>query len=398
MFQLTGIELLVLILLLLIAAGCVAVVLVAVRWLRRIGLQVEQDAQDRRDRAAEIAERDARAAEADARLASARTDAVTADAEAARARSAAAQAMTEAAAAVTAASHERATASREAADAARAHGEAARAWTATAEVVAGAGTAWTEAGRAQHGAATAQSAATASGRGDRVEQSDEAAVADPGQQRDPAAGDQDAPSMPDLPGMLGSLRGLGGLPGDLPIDPKIFDMLPGDVRAMIRDFQRSGGASSLDTDAMLGWLRERFGSSWPQGRSEEDGPTRPSGFQPNPGDGAETAPSSAADGRPPAGLWNDDAADAVGAGEAHDETAADGKAHDDAVRDGAVPDGAGDDAAGDDQVSDASSSRRWSGGIDVNALIEEALRKRDRPARGSEDEPPADSPEDPHDD
>lgn len=413
MFQLTGIELLVLLLLLLIVAGCVAVVLVAVRWLRRIGLQVEQDAQDRRDRAAATAERDARAAEDEARFTAARTEAATADAEAARARSAAAQATTEAAAAATEASREQSAASRAAADAARAHGEAVRVWTETAEVLATAGTAWAEAGRAQRDAATAQSDAAASGPGGRFEHTAEAVAADPEQRRDPAAAKQDAPDVPDLPGMLDGLRGLGGLP----IDPSILDMLPDDVRTMVRDFQRSGGANGLDTDAMLGWLRERFGGSWPQGRPDGDGSTRPSGFRPNPRDGedaaapdktgrdADASPSSHGDGRPPAGLWGDEAPGAAGSGMSHDGTVhdgagSDGVGHDDEVRDGPAPSGAQDGAAGDEQVSDASSSRRWSSGIDVNALIEEALRKRGRSDRRGDDEPPADSPEDPsqHDD
>lgn len=140
---------------------------------------------------------------------------------------------------------------------------------------------------------------------------------------------------------------------------------------MLRDLQKRRGSDGFEPDVLREWLSRRFGDWADGGRTdpgagggEDDSSAsagRRVGFQPEPESPGEDESWSGAETDPPAGLWGIDDAGATA---------------EDAAKFGDSRDDTSDDV--DAQVSDAAHGSPWTGGIDVNALIEEALRDRGR--------------------
>ncbi|GAA4509135.1 hypothetical protein [Brevibacterium yomogidense] len=473
MFQMNPLEILTLVLLLLVVAGCVLLVGVALRWLRRIGLQQEQagvaTAQADLARAqAEAARReahahdakaereaaDARRADEDAALLAAKTRLtdvsvqhveariqwVKDDAERVRAETQRTAADEECSRAE--ARRAEAETSRAEAEVLLAEADVLRAQAETRQADAGARIADAEVSVAEADARLADAQAHAvrggmeggdaygsglfvgrNGSGSPVDGSGAGPLGPVGRFL-PGHGmgsdwNDSLAELSDVLGNWGGKAGRGTSTSGFPIDPRLLDLLPEDARKLLGGLKRPE-----DAEALFEWLRARFGDPSRRRRRGPGTSRRPAGFQPGDPDSDVAGDDSAeaengesgtgADGAryesgapgdeggrgsaaPPAGLWVEDDAEVGKASHADrsdksgepDKPGKPGEPDKLGRADGRSADGARsaedrESGSGAEQVSDggpeanagSSWSGPWTGGLDVDALIEEALRVR----------------------
>jgi hypothetical protein len=406
-------EILVTIVLLLIVVGCVAICVVAVRWLRRIGLQVEEEQARRREREDAVAAREAEAAARQVEAAERERDRAAAEDDRLQAEHRSAEDLRQiwhrAALADEEAAQAKAEAARAEAEAARAEAEAAAARTEEARARAEAARAQLELTQiriesekahvvllsAQTDVACEQAEALRS-QDVRAQRSQEPAAGDEGDEAHDlstraggasgsaasggaASGSSASGGMSDLvPGEVADLLRHLGLPtgwgegsrtDDVSvqgIDPRMLRRLQGLIPPEVMR-RLSSGRGPGDIESIGDWIRSQIEKSMQDGR-EEPGRgrrhDRPAGFQRTDTPDEDPAVSEdvpevrdVSDGRPDARA--DDLPD---------------------VRAADLPDDLADDLSG--VASDSATAA--SGGLDVAALIEEALRDRDRWRNGEE--------------
>ena len=389
-------EILVMIVLLLVVVGCAIVCVVAVRWLRRIALQVEEDQITRRERDAAADEREAavdareaaaherdaarRQAEHDAvldlrqiqrRVALLEEELATVRVESAKAQTATAKAQAEAAQAQT---------------------EAAKAQAVSAEAQAAAARAQQE---AVQGGARRATAPAVPDRGDSDEGGSLPAIEDADlvrdvlrrfvgdgldERRDDGLGGVDDLSSGDLAAILRRLGlptmwGDGNAADDVSvkgIDPRLLrrlhDLIPPEVMRRL-----TSGRGPGDIESIGDWIRSQIEKSMDEGHDSAAG-----------GGSGRGGAGRGSSGRRPAGFQRDDSSvdrsDAVNDSEVESDDLSD-----------VLPDALTD--SGD--VPEPDSVTASPGGLDVSALIEEALR--DRARRRSEETPDTDSDGEPGD-
>jgi hypothetical protein len=385
-------EILVMIVLLLVVVGCAIVCVVAVRWLRRIALQVEEDRTTRRERGMAADEREAAERDRDAARQLAEHEAVLdlrriqrrvalAEEELAKGRLESVKAQTEAA-------KSQAEAARSQAAAAQARAEAAEAQAATAN-------AQTETARAQTDLFRAQSA---------LARAHEAAAQDGARRAMPPADpDRQAGDLAAILRRLGLPTGLGdgGTEEDVSVsglDPRVLRRLQGLIPPEVMRRLTSGRGPG-DIESIGDWIRSQIEKSMEDGDggAGRDGNGREgSGREGSAGGGAGRGAAGRRgagrgdSGRRPAGFQRDDSSDD------HSGAVNDSDDESNDLSD-ALPDVLAD--AGDMPESHAATAS--SGGLDVSALIEEALRDRARRREGEtsgakgDEEPGADGREDP---
>ena len=388
-------EVLVTIVLLVVVIACVAICVVAVRWLRRIGLQVEEEQVRRREcedavaareaeaaaRQAEVAERERdRAAAEDDRLQAEhrsaedlreiRRRAALADEEAAQAKAEAARAEAEAAAARTEAARVKTEAARAQLELTQIRIESEKAYVVLLSAQTDVAREQAEALRSQDVRAPRGQESVAGDEGGDVQ---DLSMRAGGASGGAASGSAASGGMSDLvPDEVADLLRHLGLPtgwGDgsrnddvsvQGIDPRMLRRLQGLIPPEVMR-RLSSGRGPGDIESIGDWIRSQIEKSMREGR---DGPSygrqrdRPAGFQrTDPADedpavsGNEPESRDVSDGRPDAP--RDDQSD---------------------VRVDDLPDDLADDVSG---VA-ADPAAATSGGLDVAALIEEALRDRDR--------------------
>ena len=401
-------EVLVTIVLLVVVIACVAICVVAVRWLRRIGLQVEEEQTRRREcedaaaareagaaaRQAEVAERERdRAAAEDDRLQAehrsaedlreSRRRAALADEEAAQAKAEAARAEAEAARAEAEAAAARTEAARVKTEAARAQLELTQIRIESEKAYVVLLSAQTDVAREQAEALRSQDVRAPRGQesvaGDEGGDVQDLSMRAGGASEGAASGSAASGGMSDLvPDEVADLLRHLGLPtgwGDgsrnddvsvQGIDPRMLRRLQGLIPPEVMR-RLSSGRGPGDIESIGDWIRSQIEKSMQDGR-EETGRgrrhDRPAGFQRTDTPDEDPAVSEdvpevrdVSDGRPDARA--DDLPD---------------------VRAADLPDDLADDLSG--VASDSATAA--SGGLDVAALIEEALRDRDRWRNGEE--------------
>ena len=342
-------EILVIIVLLLVVIACVAICVVAVRWLRRIAMQVEEEQVRRREREEAAAEREAEAAARQAEAAERERIRAAAEDDRLQAEHQSAEDLQQIRRRAALADEEAAQAK---AEAARAEAEAARALLELTQIRIETEEAHAERGRA------AQSPV---GRDEK----NESGVSPVDDETPGGVGDLVPGEIADLLRHLGLPTGWGdgARSEDVSaqgIDPRLLRRLQGLIPPEVMRRLASGHGPG-DIESIGDWIRSQIEKSMREGR---DGPSygrqrdRPAGFQrTDPADedpavsGNEPESRDVSDGRPDAP--RDDQSD---------------------VRVDDLPDDLADDVSG---VA-ADPAAATSGGLDVAALIEEALRDRDR--------------------
>lgn len=415
-------EILVMIVLLLVVVGCAIVCVVAVRWLRRIALRVEEDQNMWRERDAAVDEREAAAEsreaaahERDAARRQAEHEAVLdlrqiqrrvalAEEELAKVRVESEKARTEEVRAQTEAAKAQVVSAEAQADAVRAQEEAARAQTDLFRAQSAAAQAQEEAAQDEARRATAPAEPDPGGRDQggslpAIEDADlvrdvlRRFVGDGlDDRRDDDLGGVDDLSSGDLAAILRRLGlpttwGDGSTAEDVSvkgIDPRLLrrlqDLIPPEVMRRL-----TSGRGPGDLESIGDWIRSQIEKSMDEGH----GGTGPGGSgREDSGAGRGAAGRSGSDrngaSRRPAGFQRDDSTDD------RSDAVNDSDDEPDDLSD-VLPDALTDSA----DVPEADGVTASPGGLDVSALIEEALR--DRARRRAEEAPDADGDGEPGD-